>query len=70
MKWTTVTGDEYEIRHKDGNYLLYVNNNFTQCIIKADGMKIEDASRVLVNQYNEANDAEVLFFKNNPQLNP
>ena len=70
IKWTSPCGDNYKVIMQDGYYRLYVNDNFYQNIIKADGIEIGEASRILVNQYNEAGDAELRFFKNNPQLNP
>lgn len=68
-KWTTASGENYEVKESDGYFLLYVNCNYTQQCLK-NTVHFEEAVSRLVNNYNDANEAERMFFKNNPQLNP
>jgi len=69
MYWTSPAGNEYAVTLKNDYYHLTVNGHFEQ-LIKVNNLMIDEAARILVNQYNEASEAERQYFKNNPGLNP
>lgn len=68
-EWTSPAGDSYTVQEFDGHYSLYVNGSHTQQCLPIT-VHFEEACSRLVNMYNAANEAEVAFFKNHPELNP
>jgi len=69
LEWTSPAGDTYSVREFDGHYSLYVNGSHTQQCLPTS-IHLEEACSRLVTMYNDANEAERVFFKNHPELNP
>lgn len=68
-EWTSPAGDSYKVVESDNRYHLYVNGSHTQQFLP-NTVHFEEAVSRLVNMHNEADAAEVAFFKNHPELNP
>lgn len=67
--FTTTGGELYEVHKLGGYYQLYKNGNHTQCMLP-DSMHHEEAISKLIQMEKDEVEAEIVFFKNHPELNP